>query len=119
MAHANARTTVRTRTEIGMLRASGLSLREIAARIGTSAPTVSKWAKRFAAGESLQDRSSRPRRMPRLMDAQLSELIVEARDRTGFGPARLEGELAIGASTIWKVLRRAGRIACRRLSVSP
>jgi len=108
VAHANARTTIRTRTEIGMLRASGLSLRQIAVLFGTSAPTVSKWAKRFAAGESLQDRSSRPRRMPRLTAPEVAKIVLEARRESGLGPAMLQGYLGIAASTIHKILHRAG-----------
>ena len=46
--------------------------------------------------------------MPRLTGAQLSDLILEARRQTGFGPAVLAGYLGIAASTIWKVLKRAG-----------
>jgi transposase InsO family protein len=108
MTHANARTTVRTRTEIGMLRAAGLSLREIAERIGTSKPTVAKWAARWAAGESMQDRSSRPRHMPRLTPPVIAEVVIEAREQTGLGPAMLEGYLGVAASTIHKILWRAG-----------
>jgi len=108
MAHANARTTVRTRNEIGILRAAGWTLAQIASQLGISKPTAARWARRYAAGESLEDRSSRPRRMPRLTDPVLVEVIVEARRETGLGPAVLQGHLGIAASTIWKVLRRAG-----------
>ena len=109
MAHANARTTPVTRTEIGMLRAAGLSLRQIGDRFGVSHETVRRWAARFAAGESLQDRSSRPRRMPRLTPPEVAEVVLEARRETGLGPAMLHGYLGIAASTIHKILRRAGK----------
>ena len=100
MAHRNARTTVRTRTEIGMLRSAGLSLGQIAERIGVSKPTVARWAQRFADGESLEDRSSRPRTMPRLTPPEVTQIVLEARREMGLGPAMLSGYLGIAASTI-------------------
>jgi transposase InsO family protein/transposase len=108
MSHRNARTTPVTRTEMGMLRAAGLSLREIGARFGVSHETARRWCRRFSEGESMQDRSSRPHRMPRLSDPQLVELVLTARHETGLGPAMLTGHLGMPSSTIHKILRRGG-----------
>jgi transposase InsO family protein len=38
----------------------------------------------------------------------VAQVVLEAREATGFGPAVLCGYLGIAASTIWKILRRAG-----------
>lgn len=65
MSHRNARTTPVTRTEMGMLRAVGWSLRQIGAKFGVSHEVARRWSDRFAAGEPMTDRSSRPHRMPR------------------------------------------------------
>jgi transposase InsO family protein len=92
-----------------MLRAAGHSLGEIAERIGTTKPTVAKWAKRFERGEPMEDRSSRPRRMPRLTPPEVVQMVLEARKRMGLGPAMLSGYIGIAASTIWKILKRDGK----------
>ena len=54
------------------------------------------------------DRSSRPRRSPRLLEAAEQRRICEARQRTNLGPGRLAGLLGRARSTIWKVLSRHG-----------
>lgn len=108
MAHRNARTTPVTRTEMGMLRAAGLSLRQIGARFGVSHETARTWCDRFAEGESMEDRSSRPHRMPRLTPPDIEQVVLEARREMGLGPAMLQGYLGIASSTIHKILARAG-----------
>jgi transposase InsO family protein len=106
--HRNARTTPMTRTEIGLLRAAGLSLQQIAERVGSTKPTVKKWAERFAAGEPMVDRSSRPHSMPRLTPPAVAAIVEEMRRETQLGPAMLAGYLGLPASTAHKILRRAG-----------
>jgi transposase InsO family protein len=58
--------------------------------------------------EWAQDRSSRPRRSPLLLDADEQQRICDARRRTNLGPGRLAGLLGRARSTIWKVLHRHG-----------
>jgi transposase InsO family protein len=108
MSHRNARTTPVTRTEMGMLRAAGLSLRQIGARFGVSHGTARRWCDRFADGESMRDRSSRPHRMPQLTPAVIEQIVLDARREMGLGPAMLQGHLGIASSTIHKILARAG-----------
>lgn len=60
MAHRKPRTTPVTRTEMGLLRAAGWSVRQIGATHGVSHEVARRWSDRFAAGESMHDRSSRP-----------------------------------------------------------
>lgn len=82
----------------------------VAARAaGISRQTAHKWIRRLghegAAG--LQDRSSRPRRMPRLTRIDLAVTICAERVRRRVGPHELALALGIGRSTIYAVLRRA------------
>jgi transposase InsO family protein len=110
MLHRNARTAVRVRIELCRMIEAGMPVARAAARCGTSRTTAYKWLKRWRAGDrQLLDRSSRPRRMPRLTPPKVAQLVLEARAATGLGPAMLCGYLGIAASTIWKILKRAGK----------
>ena len=109
MTHRNARTTVRVRIELCRMIDAGVPVARAAARCGTSRQTAYKWLERWRAGDrELRDRSSRPCRMPRLTPREVAQVVLDARAATGFGPAVLCGYLGIAASTIWKILRRAG-----------
>jgi transposase InsO family protein len=96
---------------------AGLSQRQAARRVGVSPATANRWVSRWrAAGESarrsgacLCDRPSVPRRCPRLIEAHEAERILRARALTNLGPGRLAGITGHARSTIWKVLKRAGR----------
>ena len=54
------------------------------------------------------DRSSRPRRSPRLLGAELQERICDCRRQTGWGPRLVAGATGFAHSTVWKVLHRHG-----------
>jgi transposase len=94
----------------------GLSQREAARRMGVSTATANRWVRRWRdaaepgrrSGACLCDRSSRPRRSPRLLAGGEQERICRARRLTNLGPGRLAGITGRARSTIWKVLRRAG-----------
>ena len=66
----------------------------------------------MAAGQAsavvLLDRSSRPRRSPRLLAPELQERICDCRRETGWGPRLVAGATGFAHSTVWKVLKRAG-----------
>lgn len=65
MSHANAALTPRHRLKVARLVVDqGWRISEVAARFQVSWPTVKRWVDRYLAGESMQDRSSRPRRSP-------------------------------------------------------
>ena len=64
VSHANAALTPKARLRVAQLVAQGVPIAEVAARFQCSWPTVKRWADRYAAGESMQDRSSRPHQMP-------------------------------------------------------
>ena len=61
MSRANAALTPRHRLMVGRLVVDkGSPISEVAARFQVSWPTVKRWADRYRAGQSMQDRSSRP-----------------------------------------------------------
>jgi transposase InsO family protein len=56
--------------------------------------------------EALFDRSSAPRRSPRLLAAELQAGICDCRRRTGWGPRLIAAATGVAHSTVWKVLHR-------------
>lgn len=107
--HRNARTTLVVRKEIYELVEAGVAKSAVARRYGVSRQTVHKWWKRYVEGDrELRDRSSRPRRMPRLTAPARVAQVLEVRRRTGDGPAVIAGKLGMAWSTVWKILRREG-----------
>lgn len=61
MAHANAALTPRHRLKVARLVDAGWPISEVAARFQVSWPTVKRWVDRYLAGETMKDRSSRPK----------------------------------------------------------
>ncbi len=117
MQHPNARLTVRGRLELVLLvEDEGASFRQAAAAFRCSPSTAFEWVGRWRRASiaerlglaCLCDRSSRPHRQPRLMDALAQARVVLCRRRTGWGPRLVGGELSMAHSTVWKVLARHG-----------
>jgi len=110
--HANAKLGLAGRFALVGAIEGGLSLRAAAAAFGVSPATAHRWWHRWLEGdrraESLCDRSSRPRRSPRLLPAKLQERICNCRRKTGWGPRLVAGATGFAHSTVWKVLRRHG-----------
>ncbi|MGH8722357.1 MAG: IS481 family transposase, partial [Burkholderiales bacterium] len=87
-----------------------------ARRFSVSPATVCRWACRWRAASEeerrslacLFDRSSRPRRMPRLLPPGEQRRVCAARRQTGWGPRLLTLRTGHPHSTISKVLRRHG-----------
>jgi transposase InsO family protein len=110
--HANAKLGLAGR--LAMVRAveDGLSLRAAAAACGVSPATAHRWWHRWLDGgrqaSALLDRSSRPRRSPRLLGEELQERICDCRRKTGWGPRLVAGATGFAHSTVWKVLFRNG-----------
>jgi transposase InsO family protein len=100
------------------VRTAGLSVAEAARRFGVSRKTAHKWLSRFDAEPQtpLADRSQRPSSCPRRTAENIERVVLEARDRWGWGPRKLharlkaEGRPAPPVSTIAAILRRHGRI---------
>jgi len=108
--HKNARLTFTRRLEmVRDLTGRNMTLAACAAAHAVSVPTVRKWVGRFLAqGEAgLRDASSRPRVSPRAIAPATALGIVELRRRF-LTQARIAQTLGVSASTVGRVLRRAG-----------
>jgi transposase len=110
--HANAVLTVRQRRRVCDLVAAGVTVTAAALAVGCSRQTASKWVNRARRGESLCDRTSRPRRSPRRTPEAVEQAILRAREALWEGPHLIGWALGIAASTVHAVLRRHG---CSRL----
>src|SRR5947199_1707304 len=110
--HANAKLGLAGRLALGRAVEDGLSLRAAAAAFSVSPATAHRWWHRWLEGgrepSALLDRSSRPRRSPRLLAPELQERICACRRATGWGPRVIAGATGFAHSTVSKVLRRAG-----------
>ena len=99
---------------------AGQSQRAAAAALCVSPATAHRWWHRWlnasadqrASRDCLRARPPKPRSCPWQLSAADEQLILKARARTNYGPARLQGICRRHRSTIWKVLRRHG---CSRL----
>jgi transposase InsO family protein len=108
--HKNARLTLARRIElVRMILDQGFTKAEAAREAGVSERTARNWWGRYLAeGEAgLVDRSSRPKHNPRTTEPQTALAIVELRRRR-LTHARIASSLGISASTVGRVLRRAG-----------
>jgi transposase InsO family protein len=110
------------RLELVRLIESGVTLRAAAAALNVAPATAHRWWHRWREADDAA-RSSRaclrarppvPRSCPWRLSAEAEQRILDARERTNLGPARLAGVVGYRRSTIWKVLRRHGRSQRRR-----
>ena len=114
--HRNAKLGLAGRFALVQACERGLPVREVARRFSVSPATVSRWSCRWRAASDeerrtlvcLFDRSSRPRRMPRLLAASEQARICTARRQSGWGPRLLTVRVGHPHSTISKVLKRHG-----------
>lgn len=107
MSHANAALTPRHRLKVAQLVVDqGYRISEVAARFRVSWPTVKRWVDRYVAGESMADRSSRPRRQPLRTPPQVVRRVLELRWRKRLGPLQLSARTGVAASTVHKILAR-------------
>jgi transposase InsO family protein len=110
--HANAKLGLAGRLALVRAVEEGLSLRAAAAAFSVSSATAHRWWHRWLDGgrqaSALLDRSSRPKRSPRLLAVELQERICDCRRQTGWGPRLVAGATGFAHSTVWKVLRRHG-----------
>jgi transposase InsO family protein len=110
--HANAKLGLAGRFALVRAIDGGMSLRAAAAAFSVSPATAHRWWHRWLAGgrerSALRDRSSRPRRSPRLLASELQGRICDCRRQTGWGPRLVAGATGFAHSTVWKVLKRAG-----------
>ena len=106
--HANATLTPRHRLKVAQLVVDdGWPISEVAARFQVSWPTVKRWVDRYRAGESMQDRSSRPKTSPNKTDKATTKRCVSLRIRLREGPVQLAARLGIALSTVHRILAGA------------
>ena len=106
--HRNARTCPNSRALIATrMLEEGWSLTQAAEAAGVSEPTARKWVRRARAGESLEDRSSRPRLSPSRLPDHLVEAL-EALRRLWMTAAEIAETLRIPLSTVSLWLKRIG-----------
>jgi transposase InsO family protein len=106
--HRNARTCPNSRALIARrVLQEGWSLAAAAEAGGVSEPTARKWVRRAHAGETLEDRSSRPRRSPARLPASLVRAIRALR-RLRMSAAEIAEVLELAPSTVSLWLRRIG-----------
>jgi transposase InsO family protein len=121
--HANAKLGLAGRVALVAAIEGGLSQRAAAGLFRVSPATAHRWWHRWLAGgrkpESLLDHSSRPRRSPRLLAAELQERICDCRRKTGWGPRLVAGATGFAHSTVWKVLHRHGLSRRQRVAREP
>jgi transposase len=114
--HGNAKLGLRGRRELVSAIERGTSLNAAAAAFRVSPATAHRWWHRWRAAEPserasrvcLFDRSSRPRRSPRMLPAREQAWICTVRRRSGWGPRLIAGETGHPHATVWRTLRRAG-----------
>ena len=108
--HSLARTTPQSRALlVHRVTAQSRTVSVTAEAFGVSPRTVYKWLARYREGglEALRDRSSRPRRSPRRLEAARVELVLRLRRCRQTSPQIARG-LKMPCSTVARVLRHAG-----------
>jgi transposase InsO family protein len=117
MQHRNARLTPTGRLElVRLVEEQEMSFEAAAAASNVSKSTVHTWVTRWRGASAaereslacLEDRSSRPRRSPRLLSEADHDRVCEVRRRTGWGPRLIATEVEIPHSTVHRALRRRG-----------
>jgi transposase InsO family protein len=114
--HGNAKLTLRQRHELVLEIEAGSTLRAAAAARNVAPATAHRWSVRWrdaspeqrASLECLHDRSSRPRRSPRMLSVAEQDRICEVRERTGWGPRLIASEVCHPHSTVHRTLQRRG-----------
>jgi transposase InsO family protein len=114
--HRNAKLGLRGRQELVLAIERGMSLKAAAAAFRVSPATAHRWWHRWCSadererrcGACLYDRSSRPKRCPRMLAAREQARICAVRRRFGWGPRLIAGETGHAHATVWRALRRAG-----------
>lgn len=111
MPHANAPLTERGRLRLAVCVVDdGWPLRRAAERFQVSPTTAARWAGRYRAHgpAGMVDRSSRPRHMPGRTPRPAERKVLHLRSSRRLGPAAIAGRLGMHASTVHRILVRAG-----------
>ena len=118
--HANAPLTPTGRRILCERIEKGRPIAHVAAEMGLSRQTASKWWNRYLdEGEAgLVDRRSVPHRSPKRLSQRTERRIIGLRINRRWGPARIAGHLRLVCSTVWRVLKRWGLSRLRYLDPS-
>jgi transposase-like protein len=109
VSHVNAALTPRHRLIVARLVVDdGWPISEVAARFQVFWPTVKRWVDRYLAGESMLDRSARPKSSPNRTNRSTTKRRVSLRIPLQEGPVRLAARLGIAPSTVHRILTLAG-----------
>ena len=106
--HRNARTCPESRELLARrVLEEGWTLTAAAEAAGVSVPTARKWARRKARGESLEDRSSAPRRVANRTPRDRVEAVLALR-RIRLTAEQIAEQLEMAPSTVSLICKRAG-----------
>jgi transposase len=92
----------------------GFTQKQIAQFYGISLKTFSKWWRRYNKGESLENRSTRPKTFPKITPREIEDDLIRIRCRTNFNYKRCAYEYnkthdkKIKPSTVHKIFKRRG-----------
>ena len=101
---------------VGLCLDRGMSRREAASYRRVSVATVQYWIDRYRkaaeeerrSGAWAEDRPSTPHRQPGRVSDAVHDRVCEARERTGWGPRLIAGELGMAHATVSRCLARRG-----------
>lgn len=106
--HRNARTCPESRELLARrVLGEGWTLTAAAEAAGVSVPTARKWVRRRRRGESLQDRSSAPRRVANRTPADRVEAVLALR-RIRLTAEQIAEQLEMAPSTVSSICKREG-----------
>lgn len=107
MTHANAPLTPEGRRRLAsLITDDGWSLRRAGERFQCSPATAKRWADRYRADLSLEDRSSRPHTSPSRLPKRTERRIIALRFTRRWVPHRIAYHLHLNRSTVGRVLAR-------------
>lgn len=107
MTHRNAPMTPEGRRRmVDLVIIHGWTYRMVADALQVSTATVGKWMRRYRAGETLEDRSSRPHHCPAQTPAHVERQILDLRRTQLWGPHRIAWQLGMYPSTVHRVFQR-------------
>ena len=109
MGHRNARLTFHGRCLlVGRVRDQHMPIAHVAKAMGVSRQCAHRWVARFDAEgvAGLEDRSSRPHRMPTRTTPEVEALVIAARIEHRRGQDWLGPELGLAPRTVSRILRR-------------
>jgi transposase InsO family protein len=118
--HQNARLTVSCRVLLVERILSGRAQGQVAAELGISVRTATKWLKRYQdlGTEGLKDRSSRPHRSPQATDEVLRSAVVALR-RQRLTLITIATQLNLSRATVARIAKAEGLNRLSKLEPAP